>query len=211
MGKYCLGIESSADDFGVGIAAFSGEILANKSDSYIPTEGGIHPREAARHHAEVADVVLQEALTKAGIKASRVNLHRFLSRTRTRTLPAHRSNRRPSISLIPQNPTRRRQPLRRPHRNRQTPNRRQRPRHPLRFRRQHHGHRLRIRPIPRVRRNTRHRLRQLLDVFGREAGLKTQEGVADWSSHRTAWHLRVKSWFLCPMWLRVWICRLAAY
>ncbi len=77
VGKYCLGIESSADDFGVGIAAFSGEILANKSDSYIPTEGGIHPREAARHHAEVADVVLQEALTKAGIKAKELTCIAF--------------------------------------------------------------------------------------------------------------------------------------
>jgi universal protein Kae1 len=65
---YCLGIESSADDFGVGIATYHGEILANKSDSYIPAEGGIHPREAARHHAEVADQVLNNALTKAGIK-----------------------------------------------------------------------------------------------------------------------------------------------
>lgn len=65
---YCLGIESSADDFGVGIASFNGEILANKSDGYIPTQGGIHPREAARHHAEVADKVLGGALTKAGIK-----------------------------------------------------------------------------------------------------------------------------------------------
>ncbi|MGD6806416.1 MAG: KEOPS complex N(6)-L-threonylcarbamoyladenine synthase Kae1 [Candidatus Bathyarchaeia archaeon] len=69
MGSYCLGIESSADDFGVGIAAFSGDILANKSDSYIPAEGGIHPREAARHHAEVADSVLQQALLTAGVKA----------------------------------------------------------------------------------------------------------------------------------------------
>lgn len=67
-GKYCLGIESSADDFGVGIATFGGEILANKSDSYIPTEGGIHPREAARHHAEMADKVLKQALEKAGVK-----------------------------------------------------------------------------------------------------------------------------------------------
>ena len=65
---YCLGIESSADDFGVGIATFRGEILANKSDSYIPAEGGIHPREAARHHAEVADKVLKDALTAASLK-----------------------------------------------------------------------------------------------------------------------------------------------
>jgi universal protein Kae1 len=66
--KYCLGIESTADDFGVGLATFNGKILSNVSDSYIPTEGGIHPREAARHHAEVADRVLREALEKAAVK-----------------------------------------------------------------------------------------------------------------------------------------------
>ena len=65
---YCLGIESTADDFGVGISTFKGEILANVSDSYVPAEGGIHPREAARHHAEVADKVLHEALEEAAVK-----------------------------------------------------------------------------------------------------------------------------------------------
>jgi universal protein Kae1 len=64
----CLGVESTADDFGVGISTFKGEILANASSGYVPEEGGIHPREAARHHAEVADKVLNEALAKAGIK-----------------------------------------------------------------------------------------------------------------------------------------------
>jgi len=64
----CLGVESTADDFGVGILTFKGEILANASSTYIPEEGGIHPREAARHHAEVADKVLNEALSKAGVK-----------------------------------------------------------------------------------------------------------------------------------------------
>ncbi len=76
-GKICLGIESSADDFGVGIATFGGEILANKSDGYIPEEGGIHPREAARHHAEVADKVLKEALLKAGVKPSDLSVIAF--------------------------------------------------------------------------------------------------------------------------------------
>src|SRR4030065_630324 len=65
---YCLGIESSADDFGVGISTFNGEILANVSSAYIPEEGGIHPREAARHHAEVADKILNEALSEAQVK-----------------------------------------------------------------------------------------------------------------------------------------------
>ncbi len=74
---YCLGIESSADDFGIGIATFNGEILANKSDSYIPMEGGIHPREAARHHAEVADKVLSDALTAADVKPSDLSVIAF--------------------------------------------------------------------------------------------------------------------------------------
>jgi universal protein Kae1 len=76
-GSYCLGIESSADDFGVGIATFDGEILANQSDGYIPTEGGIHPREAARHHAEVADKVLNQALKTAGIKPKELSVIAF--------------------------------------------------------------------------------------------------------------------------------------
>jgi len=65
---YCLGVESTADDFGVGISTFNGKILANASSDYVPEKGGIHPREAARHHAEVANTVLHEALSKARIK-----------------------------------------------------------------------------------------------------------------------------------------------
>ncbi|MCK4313822.1 hypothetical protein KAW04_03540, partial [Candidatus Bathyarchaeota archaeon] len=52
--SYCLGIESTADDFSVGISTFNGEITANVISGYVPTKGGIHPREAARHHSEVA-------------------------------------------------------------------------------------------------------------------------------------------------------------
>lgn len=64
---YCLGIESTADDFSVGIVSFNGEVLANIISAYVPPEGGIHPREAARHHAEVAENVIQEAFRKSGI------------------------------------------------------------------------------------------------------------------------------------------------
>jgi universal protein Kae1 len=65
---YCLGIESTADDFGVGIVSFQGEALANVVSSYLPEVGGIHPREAARHHALVAGKVLAEAFNKARVK-----------------------------------------------------------------------------------------------------------------------------------------------
>ena len=74
---YCLGIESTADDFGVGISTFNGEILSNVSNGYIPEKGGIHPREAARHHAEVADKVLSEAFVKAGLKPEDVSIVAF--------------------------------------------------------------------------------------------------------------------------------------
>jgi len=75
--RYGLGIESTADDFSVGIATFRGKILANVTNSFIPQEGGIHPREAARHHAEVADRVLQEALKEAGLKPKDLTIISF--------------------------------------------------------------------------------------------------------------------------------------
>ena len=43
----------------------------------MPKEGGIHPREAARHHAEVAEKVLAEAFQTAAIKPQDVNLVAF--------------------------------------------------------------------------------------------------------------------------------------
>ncbi len=75
--KYCLGIESTADDFGVGIVTFEGKILANISSSYIPESGGIHPREAARHHAECADQVLAQALAKSQVQPKELSAIAF--------------------------------------------------------------------------------------------------------------------------------------
>ena len=75
--KYCLGIESTADDFSVGIASFEGEILANVMDAYLPEEGGIHPREAAQHHSQVAAKVIAEAFKKAGIKPKDITVIAF--------------------------------------------------------------------------------------------------------------------------------------
>jgi N6-L-threonylcarbamoyladenine synthase/protein kinase Bud32 len=74
---YCLGIESTADDFSVGISTFNGEILANIISAYMPEEGGIHPREASRHHAEVASKVLEDAFAKAKIKPQDLSIIAF--------------------------------------------------------------------------------------------------------------------------------------
>ena len=75
--RYCLGIESSADDFSVGISTFNGKILANTIDAYIPQEGGIHPREAARHHAEVAGRVLDTALKESRTEPQNMSVVAF--------------------------------------------------------------------------------------------------------------------------------------
>jgi universal protein Kae1 len=70
--SYILGIESTADDFSVGIASLDGKILANVISAFLSEEGGIHPREAARHHAEVAGKVIKEAFEKAKIRPKQI-------------------------------------------------------------------------------------------------------------------------------------------
>lgn len=65
MRRTCLGIEATADDFSVGIVDFEGRVLANVIDAFMPETGGIHPREAARHHAEVAGKVVSKAFQEA--------------------------------------------------------------------------------------------------------------------------------------------------
>ena len=75
--SYILGIESTADDFSTGIATFDGQILANIISAYIPAEGGIHPREAARHHAEVAGEIIHTAIQKAGIHPNQIKAIAF--------------------------------------------------------------------------------------------------------------------------------------
>jgi universal protein Kae1 len=72
-----LGIESTADDFSAGIATSQGKILANIISAYIPTQGGIHPREAARHHAEVAGEIIHTALKKAAIRPNQIDAIAF--------------------------------------------------------------------------------------------------------------------------------------
>ncbi len=62
----CLGIESTAHTFGIGIVTDRGEILANAKDTYRPGLGsGIVPAEAKEHHLRVKDKILEKALREA--------------------------------------------------------------------------------------------------------------------------------------------------
>lgn len=75
--EICLGIEGTAHTFGVGIMDGAAEVLANEQSMYSPKEGGIHPREAANHHAEVAGEVIKRAFAKSGISSEDVSLIAF--------------------------------------------------------------------------------------------------------------------------------------
>lgn len=71
----CLGIESTAHSFSIGIMDDSGKVLARVIDMYRPPEGwGIHPAEAAQHHEQVKDSVLEKALKEANIELKDVDL-----------------------------------------------------------------------------------------------------------------------------------------
>jgi N6-L-threonylcarbamoyladenine synthase len=71
---FCLGIESTAHTFACSVIKFSGyekfpNILSDVRDTFKAPDGsGIHPREAARHHASAAIEVLKQSLASSKIK-----------------------------------------------------------------------------------------------------------------------------------------------
>ena len=72
--KYCLGIESTAHTFGIGVISFDGKILANAKDSFSTEKGGMIPNEVTEHHKKVKDKVLEDALKESGIKLEDISL-----------------------------------------------------------------------------------------------------------------------------------------
>lgn len=67
MTKYCLGIESTAHTFGIGVITFDGKILANAKDTLTTEKGGLIPNEVAKHHESLKDILLQKALSQANL------------------------------------------------------------------------------------------------------------------------------------------------
>jgi len=65
----CLGIESTAHTFSIGVIDDEGNVLFDERSIYKPPLGkGIHPREAAQFHIENATNVVKNALKKVRIK-----------------------------------------------------------------------------------------------------------------------------------------------
>jgi len=71
---YCLGIESTAHTFGASVVTEEGRILSDVRDVYASKPGtGIHPREAADHHSEVAAKVVLDALRESGVTGGQLD------------------------------------------------------------------------------------------------------------------------------------------
>jgi len=73
----CLGIESTAHTFGIGIVTDKKKVLANIKDSYTTKKGGIIPAKAADHHVKISVKVLKQALKQANISLKDIDLISF--------------------------------------------------------------------------------------------------------------------------------------
>ena len=67
-----LGIESTAHTFGIGIIKDK-NVLANVKDSFTTESGGMIPSELTRHHEEINEKVIDDALKVAKIKITDIN------------------------------------------------------------------------------------------------------------------------------------------
>lgn len=73
----CIGLEGTAEKTGVGIVDSEGNILASQGQALIPKKGGIHPREAAEHHAANLVNLIKKSLEESHINTTDVDLVAF--------------------------------------------------------------------------------------------------------------------------------------
>lgn len=62
-----LGIESTAHTFGAAVVNKKGEVLSDVRDVFTTTQGGLIPTTVAKHHKNIADKVIQQALQDAKV------------------------------------------------------------------------------------------------------------------------------------------------
>ena len=73
----CIGLEGTAEKTGVGIVDSEGNILALQGRALLPEKGGIHPREAAEHHAENLVPLIKKSLEEAHLRVEDLDMVAF--------------------------------------------------------------------------------------------------------------------------------------
>jgi len=71
-----LGMEGTAHTLGIGIVT-ENKVLANVFHTLTTEKGGIHPKEAAEHHAKLLKTLLKKALDEAGVGIKDVDVIAF--------------------------------------------------------------------------------------------------------------------------------------
>jgi N6-L-threonylcarbamoyladenine synthase/protein kinase Bud32 len=77
MKKLCLGIESTAHTFGVGIIDFDGQVHSLINDTFIPEKGGLHPALVREQHLNNFMKIINRALFETKIAINNINLIAF--------------------------------------------------------------------------------------------------------------------------------------
>ena len=77
MSNMILGIESTAHTLSFGVVDDDGRAKPSVSNLFRPKEGGIHPREAADHHSDVAGDLLSQVMLKNSISKSDITAIAF--------------------------------------------------------------------------------------------------------------------------------------
>ncbi|MFX0005389.1 MAG: KEOPS complex N(6)-L-threonylcarbamoyladenine synthase Kae1 [Promethearchaeota archaeon] len=77
MEKICLGIESTAHTFSVGIINFKGKVHSLINDIFIPDEGGLHPALVREQHLNNFMKIINKALLESNLSIRDINLIAF--------------------------------------------------------------------------------------------------------------------------------------
>ncbi len=77
MKRLCLGIESTAHTFSVGIIDFDGITHSLINDVFIPDKGGLHPVLVREQHLNNFMEIINRALSQANISIKDINLIAF--------------------------------------------------------------------------------------------------------------------------------------
>ena len=76
-GNLCLGIESTAHTWSVGIVDFQGNVIGLVSDSYNPDKGGIHPALVREQHISNFKEIIKRCLSEASCSIKDIDLIAF--------------------------------------------------------------------------------------------------------------------------------------
>ncbi len=77
MKELCLGIESTAHTWGVGIIDFEGNVYSLINDTFIPEKGGLHPALVREQHMANFKEIINKALLEANISIKDISLIAF--------------------------------------------------------------------------------------------------------------------------------------